>query len=195
MPPSRAEGSARGQRALHHKQQRIKRQLDRALYRVPLSFKRQHVFESLFMRSVGGDAESPLEDWTSERPRLDPFVNNPTSKNEKPMLRVCFTVSFRCHSRQLLCMGGSQFPFGWSFVSIAKLPMTWNPKDRWTAEVGRRHSLSHTSIATRPSIFRSICHWECDSSTNMSYSKNRCAEYVMWGYHGRWSVGVDQSAE
>ncbi|CAD7703666.1 unnamed protein product [Ostreobium quekettii] len=42
---------------------------------------------------------------------------------------------FRCHIHQMLCIGGSQFPFGWSFVSIAKVPMTWNPTDVWTAEV------------------------------------------------------------
>ncbi|KAK9847482.1 hypothetical protein WJX84_005381 [Apatococcus fuscideae] len=35
----------------------------------------------------------------------------------------------------MLCIGGSQIPFGWSFLSISKLPMIWNEGDVWTAEV------------------------------------------------------------
>lgn len=58
------------------------------------------------------------------------------SGTPKRTVRVLLSVPFRCHSLQMLCIGGSQFPFGWSFVSIAKLPMTWNPTDIWTAEVG-----------------------------------------------------------
>ncbi len=34
----------------------------------------------------------------------------------------------------MLCIGGSQIPFGWSFLSIAKVPMTWSEGDVWTAE-------------------------------------------------------------
>ena len=34
----------------------------------------------------------------------------------------------------MLCIGGSQIPFGWSFLSIAKVPMTWSDGDIWTAE-------------------------------------------------------------
>ena len=58
------------------------------------------------------------------------------SEPEKPALvRVRLSVHYRVHSRQLLCIGGSQIPFGWSFLSIAKLPMEWNPGDLWTTEV------------------------------------------------------------
>lgn len=39
------------------------------------------------------------------------------------------------HSRQMLCIGGSQIPFGWSFLSIARVPMAWSPGDVWTAEL------------------------------------------------------------
>ena len=39
------------------------------------------------------------------------------------------------HSRQLLCIGGSQIPFGWSFLSIARVPMVWTEGDIWTTEV------------------------------------------------------------
>ena len=38
-------------------------------------------------------------------------------------------------SRQMLCIGGSQIPFGWSFLSIARVPMAWSPGDVWTAEL------------------------------------------------------------
>lgn len=50
-------------------------------------------------------------------------------------MRVCLSVDFRVHSRQMLCVGGSAIPFGWSFLSIAKVPMSWNPEDIWTVEV------------------------------------------------------------
>ena len=54
---------------------------------------------------------------------------------EPPLVRVRLSVHYRVHSRQMLCIGGSQFPFGWSFLSIAKVPMVWNDGDIWTAEV------------------------------------------------------------
>ena len=44
-------------------------------------------------------------------------------------------VEYRVHSRQMLCVGGSQIPFGWSFLSIAKVPACWNPGDVWAVEV------------------------------------------------------------
>lgn len=37
---------------------------------------------------------------------------------------------------QILCIGGDRIPFGWSFLSIAKIPMTWETGDVWTCEVG-----------------------------------------------------------
>lgn len=45
------------------------------------------------------------------------------------------SVEYRVHSRQMLCVGGSQIPFGWSFLSIAKVPASWNPGDMWAVEV------------------------------------------------------------
>ena len=71
---------------------------------------------------------------------VTPFVQfpdrSPEKEPEKPQLvRVRLSVHYRVHSRQLLCIGGSQIPFGWSFLSIAKLPMEWNPGDLWTTEV------------------------------------------------------------
>lgn len=35
----------------------------------------------------------------------------------------------------MLCVGGSAIPFGWSFLSIAKVPMSWQPTDIWTVDV------------------------------------------------------------
>lgn len=35
----------------------------------------------------------------------------------------------------MLCVGGSAIPFGWSFLSIAKVPMSWQPTDVWVVEV------------------------------------------------------------
>ncbi|KAF6260169.1 hypothetical protein COO60DRAFT_1269621 [Scenedesmus sp. NREL 46B-D3] len=55
-------------------------------------------------------------------------------EKEKPLVRVQLSVHYRVHSRQMLCVGGSQIPFGWSFLSIAKVPMTWNQGDIWTCE-------------------------------------------------------------
>lgn len=56
-------------------------------------------------------------------------------RKEPPLVRVRLSVNYRVHSRQILCIGGSQIPFGWSFLSIAKVPMVWNQGDIWTAEV------------------------------------------------------------
>lgn len=56
-------------------------------------------------------------------------------EKEKPLVRVQLSVHYRVHSRQMLCVGGSQIPFGWSFLSIAKVPMTWNQGDIWTCEL------------------------------------------------------------
>jgi hypothetical protein len=63
----------------------------------------------------------------------------------KPLVRVRLSVHYRVHSRQILCIGGSQIPLGWSFLSIAKVPMTWNNGDIWTCEV--RTTLLHASLA------------------------------------------------
>lgn len=61
--------------------------------------------------------------------------NEPEPKKDTPLVRVRLSVHYRVHSRQMLCIGGSQIPFGWSFLSIAKVPMVWNQGDVWTAEV------------------------------------------------------------
>lgn len=62
---------------------------------------------------------------------------------DRPLVRVRLCVHYRVHSRQMLCVGGSQIPFGWSFLSIAKVPMTWNQGDVWTCEVSRDWEGAH----------------------------------------------------
>ena len=61
-------------------------------------------------------------------------------------------MHYRVHSRQMLCIGGSQIPFGWSFLSIAKVPMTWSEGDIWTAEVRRL-----LSAARLPTVQPAAC--------------------------------------
>ena len=62
------------------------------------------------------------------------------NKERLTILSFCPQLHYRVHSRQILCIGGSHIPLGWSFLSIAKVPMTWNAGDIWTCEV--RQSLS-----------------------------------------------------
>lgn len=63
------------------------------------------------------------------------FRYDANADDEKPMVRVRLSVHYRCHSRQMLCIGGSNIPFGWSFLSIAKVPMSWTEGDIWVTEV------------------------------------------------------------
>lgn len=95
---------------------------------------------SLFAR--GGELNESAPS-TSGRPPTDvPYVQFPVRQNAEPstgqrphMVRVRLHVQYRVHSRQVLCIGGSQLPFGWSFLSIAKFPLAWNPGDMWSTEV------------------------------------------------------------
>lgn len=59
-----------------------------------------------------------------------------------PRVRVRLSVPFRVPKRQMLCVGGDKLPFGWSFMSIAHVPMTWNPGDIWSVEVRAKLLLS-----------------------------------------------------
>jgi hypothetical protein len=76
-------------------------------------------------------------------PRTPPGVPPPPSKSSassksgdsRPLVRVQLSVHYRVHSRQMLCIGGNQIPFGWSFLSISRIPMTWNQGDVWSCEV------------------------------------------------------------
>ncbi|KAK9840736.1 hypothetical protein WJX81_001139 [Elliptochloris bilobata] len=70
------------------------------------------------------------------RPLDAPGERSSEPQREQPKLvRIRLSVEYRVHSRQLLCIGGSQIPFGWSFLSIARVPMVWTDGDIWTSEV------------------------------------------------------------
>ena len=99
-----------------------------------------HLASSLFDR--GGELNESAPS-TSGRPPSDiPFVQFPVRQQaesgtgqQPDMVRVRLHVHYRVHSRQVLCIGGSQLPFGWSFLSIAKFPLAWAPGDVWSTEV------------------------------------------------------------
>eukprot|EP00877_Chromochloris_zofingiensis_P003243 jgi/Chrzof1/1291/Cz10g01130.t1 len=98
---------------------------------------------SALVLSVHGSNSGSFEE-QEQRPQTferfsyldNPERQEPTQQpeKEKPLVRVQLSVHYRVHSRQMLCIGGSQIPFGWSFLSIAKVPMTWNQGDIWTCE-------------------------------------------------------------
>lgn len=87
----------------------------------------------LRIRGVGGLGSNREEEDDIEAPTNFELQQRPDK--QKPLVRVRLSVHYRVHSRQMLCIGGSQIPLGWSFLSIAKVPMTWNNGDIWTAEV------------------------------------------------------------
>jgi hypothetical protein len=65
-----------------------------------------------------------------------PFSRDESSlKRTPPLVRVRLSVEYRVHSRQMLCVGGSAIPLGWSFLSIAKVPMAWQPTDVWMVDI------------------------------------------------------------
>lgn len=89
----------------------------------------------LFMAGEPGD-----NDFLKRLANAGSFVKFPVRdtsslKRTPPLVRVRLSVDYRVHSRQMLCVGGSAIPFGWSFLSIAKVPMCWQPRDTWTVEV------------------------------------------------------------
>uniref|UniRef100_A0A061QM02 CBM20 domain-containing protein n=1 Tax=Tetraselmis sp. GSL018 TaxID=582737 RepID=A0A061QM02_9CHLO len=60
---------------------------------------------------------------------------NESDLENEPKVKVRLSVHYKCYNRQMLCIGGSNIPFGWSFLSIAKVPMSWTEGDVWTTEV------------------------------------------------------------
>lgn len=64
-----------------------------------------------------------------------PLRDEKSIKSTPPLVRVRLSVQYRVHSRQMLCVGGSSIPLGWSFLSIAKVPMTWTPEDVWMVDI------------------------------------------------------------
>mmetsp|Transcript_14404 Transcript_14404/g.43553 ORF Transcript_14404/g.43553 Transcript_14404/m.43553 type:complete len:374 (+) Transcript_14404:85-1206(+) len=88
---------------------------------------------------VGPTGSASLSDGAGRGPVYMDFPSRsgqPESlEEEQPkLIRVRLSVHYRVHSRQMLCIGGNQIPFGWSFMSIAKVPMQWSEGDIWSAE-------------------------------------------------------------
>ena len=111
---------------------------------------------SLFDRS--GDLNESVPSTSGRSPSAVSYVQfparqatEPGSQTPIPLVRVRLNVHYRVHSRQMLCVGGSQLPFGWSFLSIAKVPLAWNPGDVWSAEVISHRMKSNCCIATHES--------------------------------------------
>ena len=108
----------------------------------------------------------------------------PAPQEEPPLVRVRLSVHYRVHSRQMLCIGGSQIPFGWSFLSIAKVPMTWTEGDLWTTEVRCGTLRAHVGCCmhdiSSECLSYNACRWSCPrirrSSINTSFWKSRCAQ-------------------
>ena len=78
---------------------------------------------------------SHTHDGASTTPPPKKNRDDPSAKRTPPLVRVRLSVEYRVHSRQMLCVGGSAIPFGWSFLSIAKVPMSWQPTDIWVVDV------------------------------------------------------------
>ena len=96
----------------------------------------------LIVPSAAGQQQQPYDedDYPLEIPTKFELMQRPDK--QKPLVRVRLSVHFRVHSRQMLCIGGSQIPMGWSFLSISRVPMTWNSGDIWTVEVGHKKTTS-----------------------------------------------------
>jgi len=100
---------------------------------------RNHEVLAASSSSRGDDPELSMQ---QENPSSSSSLQFPSRREAEPapqeeplLVRVRLSVHYRVHSRQMLCIGGSQIPFGWSFLSIAKVPMTWTEGDLWTTEV------------------------------------------------------------
>lgn len=65
------------------------------------------------------------------------YTKSPSRKhaNREELVRVKLSVPYRVHDRQILCVGGSYLPLGWSFLSIATVPLEWALGDVWSTEV------------------------------------------------------------
>lgn len=113
-----------------------------------------------------GDAEFSLRADAPALTGAGPDLS-PTSQEPPVLVKVRFSVHYRVHSRQMLFVGGSEMPFGWSFLSIARVPMIWSPGDIWTAEVCGLYLLYRLHITTRWSYVLAP-RWSTSTSSSRS---------------------------
>jgi len=123
----------------------LKKVTPRRLSLAAVSHLRLELSRSIAVSTFGhrGELNDQLPSTSGRSPIEAQYIEFPTrqsaewSKEKPPLVRVRLSVHYRVHSRQMLCIGGSQIPFGWSFLSIAKVPMEWNGGDVWTTEVSQ----------------------------------------------------------
>lgn len=95
-----------------------------------------HLPELMEQRDLGERKEERKEESSLSCSFIPfPLRDESSLKNTPPLVRVRLSVQFRVHSRQMLCVGGSTIPLGWSFLSIAKVPMSWTPDDIWMVDM------------------------------------------------------------
>lgn len=128
------------------------------------------------MGSMGSDDFSPPpmasggQQQNVEFPKLlarQIFRYDANSEDEKPVVKVRLTVEYKCHSRQMLCIGGSNIPFGWSFLSIAKVPMSWTEGHFWVTEV--RPAPPRLSLVSSGAPLLLPLRLSCDNVAAMMY--------------------------
>lgn len=124
--------------------------------------------QRLILRALRG-FNGEDDDYPVEFPTKFELMQRPDK--QKPLVRVRLTVHYRVHSRQILCIGGSQIPMGWSFLSIAKVPMTWNSGDIWTCEVelqaGQR--IEHKYVILEEQDWAPIVNEDAQGVVDISY--------------------------
>lgn len=111
---------------------------------------------SIFVCVHGRSTQRPVRGGSRAAGNFEPSL----APVQKPTVRVRLSVPFRVPKRQMLCVGGDKLPFGWSFMSIAHVPMTWNPGDIWTVEVCfvcRPLTLALKSVAAASGISDVAC--------------------------------------
>ena len=126
------------------------------------------------MRSGSSNGDFRDDDDYSELPTKFELMQRPDKA--KPLVRVRLSVHYRVHSRQILCIGGSQIPLGWSFLSIAKVPMTWNSGDIWTCEVRSQlvPAAAAPLLATRQRLCMHGSHGREKRRVRLALTASRC---------------------
>lgn len=107
--------------------------------REPGARRRRAVLRSLADSGDESPERASAEDSDGQRKDVSYQYDTRTPSTEVrkpriPSVRVRLSLHYRVHSRQILCVGGNELPLGWSFLSIARVPMRWTPGDVWVWE-------------------------------------------------------------